>query len=283
VTDSFMPSNVVPLLTGNWDEQLSQQVPRKPWDVFWHEFDPEPGEHIAILGATGQGKTILQKNILPKFPFVAAMATKPQDRSMDVLIEQEQYRKLARWYRLNPIDHPRRVVWPDASRLDSTELQRHVFERAFDLIFREGGRPKHKPVGWAIAIDELWYFTNILGMGKHIKLFLFQARSLGESLVVATQRPSSVPLEVYSQSTHLFFFQDSDKANLDRLAEINARAKPTLMRYTIANLEEHQVLYVNTRTGRMLRTRAPAPIASIQDEPFQLTNSGWMPFPGRNK
>jgi hypothetical protein len=267
----------------DWTPIVAQETPRKPWDVFWKEFDPEPGEHVAILGATGQGKTILQKNILPKFPFVAAFATKPQDRSMDQLIEHEQYIRLARWTRLNPIDHPRRVVWPDATRLDSTENQADVFSRAMDLIFREGGKPKHKPVGWAIAIDELWYFTNILGMGKMIKLFLFQARSLGESLVAATQRPSSVPLEVYSQSTHLFFFQDSDKANLDRLAEINARANPRLMRYVIANLEPHQVLYVNTRTGQMVRTRAPAPIASVHDEQWQLTNTGWSPFPGRNR
>ena len=198
---------------------------------------------------------------------------------MDALIEEEKYVRLARWYRLNPHDHPRRVVWPDASRLDSTDTQKDVFERAMDQIFREGGRPKHKPVGWAIAIDELWYFTNILGMGKQIKLFLFQARSLGESLVAATQRPSSVPLEVYSQSTHLFFFQDSDRANLDRLAEINARANPRLMRYTISNLEPHQVLYVNTRTGAMVRTRAPAPLKTSEEleDRWKLTKTGWMP------
>lgn len=239
---------------------LAQGIPRKPWDKFYtEEFKPKPGEHVAIIGATGQGKTILQMNLLPKFPFVAAFATKPVDTSMDALIEHGGYIRLARWNRLNPIDFPRRVIWPDATRLDSVERQTDVFGSALDMIFREGGRPKHDPVGWCVAIDELWYFTNMLGLSKPIKLFLLQARSLGESMLVATQRPSQVPLEVYSQSTHLFFFQDSDRANLDRLAEINARASARLMRIAISSLEEHQVLYINTRTGRMVRTRAPIP------------------------
>lgn len=243
----------------SWNSSLSTDAPRIPWDQFYKKFSPNPGEHMAVFGATGQGKTVLLQSLLPKWPFIAAFATKPTDVSMERLIKYDGYVRLARWTRLNPIDHPRRVIWPDATKLDSVELQTDVFGRALDLIFREGGRPVDKPVGWAVAIDELWYITNMLGLGKQIKLFLFQARSLGHSLCVATQRPSMVPLEVYSQSTHLFFFQDSDKANLDRLAEINARAQASFMRMTIANLEEHQVLYVNTRTGQMMRTRAPAP------------------------
>lgn len=240
------------------DAALSTQVPRKPWPVFMREFHPQPGEHVGIIGPTGQGKTILQINIMPKFPFVAAFATKPADKSMDRLINRHGYLKLSKWQPLNPIDHPRRVIWPDARRLDSVDNQTKVFEDAFDRIFREGGRPADNPVGWAIAIDELWYIVNILGLSKQVKLFLLQARSLGESLIIATQRPSAVPLEVYDQSEHLFFFRDNDRRNLDRLSEINARDS-SLVRLTIANLERYQVLYVNTRTGQMVRTRAPNP------------------------
>lgn len=253
------PMALSSLDSDSWNSALANQVPRKPWDRFWREFNPNPGEHLAVFGATGQGKTVLMQSFLPKFPFVTAFATKPSDLSMESLIQHDGYVRMARWMRLNPIDHPRRVIWPDATQLDSVDVQAEVFGRALDLIFREGGRPKNKPVGWAVAIDELWYITNMLGLGKQVKLFLLQARSLGHSLVVATQRPSQVPLEVYSQSTHLFFFQDSDRSNLDRLAEINARASAALTRMTIVNLEEHQVLYVNTRTGQMMRTRAPAP------------------------
>lgn len=235
---------------------LAMEAPRIPWDKFNALFDFHPGEHVAIIGPTGRGKTLLQKNVLPRYPFVAAFATKPQDETMERLITDGGYIRLAAWYRLNPIDHPRRVIWPNARKLDSRQLQYRVFKDCFERIFAEGGRPKDKPVGWAIAIDELWYVANLLNLSQEVKLILLQGRSLGISLVTATQRPSGVPLEIYDQSTHLFFFRDSDRVNLDRLSAIQARDS-ALVRAAVSNLDDHQVLYVNNVTGRMARTRIP--------------------------
>lgn len=245
------------------DARLATLAPRVPWDKFLSStFDPRPGEHVAVIGPTGQGKTVLLRSILPFWPFVTAFATKPMDQSVeDLLIKQDGYLRMAKWRRLNPHDFPRRVLWPDARQLDSVDRQRDVFEYALKAIFREGGRPKHKPVGWAVNIDELWYIHNMLGLGKEIRLFLLQARSLGHSLLVGTQRPYSVPVEVYDQSTHLFFFADNDRRNLDRLSEVNAR-NTALVRAAVANLEPHQVLYINTRTGAMVRTRVPHAMAA---------------------
>lgn len=247
-------------ITNNGDARqalLATEAPRMPWDRFTENvFRPVPGEHVAIIGPTGQGKTLLQKNVLPKYPFVAAFATKPQDSTMDALIREGGYIRLASWYRLNPIDFPRRVIWPDASRINSRVQQKKVFEDAFAKIFAEAGRPKEAPVGWAIAIDELWYIVNILQLGEEVKVVLLQGRSIGHSMVMATQRPKSVPLEVYDQSTHLFFFRDNDRENLDRLGGIQARDS-ALVRLAVSNLEQHQVLYINTRTGQMVRTRIP--------------------------
>lgn len=245
----------------DWQRWASQNAPRTPWEKFAGTvFDPSPGEHVGIIGPTGQGKTTLQNAILPFFPFVAVFATKPADKTMEKLIDNKGYLRLDKWQGLNPIDTPRRIIWPDASRLDSVETQKAEFSRALQRIFREGGRPKDNPVGWAVAIDETWYFTNIIGepLPKQIKLFLLQGRSLGISLIAASQRPKWIPLEVYSQSTHLFFFRDRDDSNLQRISEINHEDK-RMIRDTVSNLETHQVLYVNTRTGRMARTRTPAP------------------------
>lgn len=228
--------------------RLSVEVPRVPWDVFLRdELRWNAGEHFALIGPTGQGKTTMLLNLLPLHPYVVVFATKPRDTTMDALVGTG-YLRMERWRSLDPRDFPRRVLWPEASRLNSVSTQREVFHHAFEAIYREGG--------WTVALDETWYVANTLKLGGDIKLYLLQARALGVSLVCATQRPAMIPLEVYDQSTHLMFWRDNDETNLKRISGISWRSAQ-LIRYVVSNLDRHQVLYVNTRTGRMLRTRCP--------------------------
>lgn len=228
--------------------RLATEAPRVPWHVFrYRELQWRAGEHFGLIGPTGQGKTTMLLHLLPIHPFVTLFGTKPKDDTMSALISTG-YIRLDRWRSLDPDEYPRRVLWPDASALDSTENQRAVFHEAFQRIYREGG--------WTLALDETWYLANVLKLGADIKLYLLQARALGISLVSATQRPASIPVEVYDQSTHLMFWRDNDETNLKRLSGISWRSSD-LIRSLIANLDLHQVLYVNTRTGRMLRTRCP--------------------------
>ncbi len=229
--------------------RIATEAPRVPWSRFISELSWKPGQHFGLIGPTGQGKTTMITNLLPLKPFVAVFATKPQDETMEDLISRG-YLRMPQWESLPARKYPRRVIWPDATSIDSKALQAEVFHDAFGKIFREGG--------WTTVLDETWYIDNVLKLGQDIRMFLLQARSLGISLVCATQRPASIPVEVYDQSTHLMFWRDNDEANLKRLSGISWRSSD-LIRTIISNLDEFQVLYVNTRTGYMCRTKAPAP------------------------
>lgn len=234
----------------SWDARIANDAPRVPWHVFLREIlDWKQGEHVGIIGPTGQGKTTLLTSMLPLQPYVVVFATKPYDTTMDRLIASG-YSRLDRWESLPADRSPRRVLWPSAADLDSEKRQREVFSRAMAMIYRERG--------WTVVLDEGSFFTNELGMKQNVKTYLMQGRSLGISLVFATQRPAFIPLEVYDQSTHLFLFRDNDERNLSRLGGISWR-NGDLVRRVVANLERYQLLYVNTRNETMVRTRVPAP------------------------
>lgn len=209
------------------------------------------GEHVGLIGPTGCGKTNLAFWLLPQRRFVVIFATKPRDKSLSVFGRTHGYKVIKEWTKLSIKKYPLRILWPNAMDLEnSLTIQRNEFKKALSSIYPQGS--------WTIYIDELWWVCVQLGLTKWVKTILQQARSMDETLVVATQRPSWVPLEVYDQSTHLFFWRDTDERNLRRLSGIswiNAR----VIVHEIAHLPEFHVLYVNTRTGKMKITRPPAP------------------------
>ena len=231
---------------------IGREAPRVSWPTFmsreFHWNTREEGEHIGLIGPTGQGKTTLLTELLPLKKYVAVAATKPRDRVMNELITRRGYLKLERWRDLDPRDHPRRVVWPDATKIDSEDHQKAIFHDMLARIYREGN--------WTLAIDELWYFDQVLGLRRDIQVMLLQARSLGISLVGATQRPAWVPRELYTSSTHLFFWLTNDETDLKSLSGIGFKSA-RLISEVVSNLDQYETLYINTRTGKMCRTKVP--------------------------
>lgn len=229
---------------------LDEQAPKISWDDFvTYEFDWQQSQHVAMIGPTDSGKTTLALAILPFRKYITALATKPKDSTLSKFGKSNGFKRYEAWPDIDADLSPRRLIWPDARSLYSALAQRKEFQRSLSQIYREGS--------WCVYIDELWFLIHHLKLELEVKTYLQQARSNDISLMVATQRPAFVPLEVYDQSQHLFFWRDNDERNLSRISGISW-LNANYVRALVANLERHEVLYIHVPTGNMVRTMAPA-------------------------
>jgi len=239
------PDDTAPVL--EWDDFLT-------YVLKWQQ-----DQHLAAIGPTGQGKsTTIHGLVDANRSYVAYLATKPKDKTLNAYIAAGGYTRIQDWppktgrlvKRAATADEmPRRLVWPDATTLNAEVTQKRVFAAALNDIYTSGG--------WCTVWDDYWYLCHILGMEKTAKKFLMNARSNDIPFVLGAQRPAGNKLvEIFDQAEHLFFFRDNDEQNLKRIGGVGWLSSD-LIRAHVAHLEQYQCLYVNTRTGWMYRTRAP--------------------------
>lgn len=219
-----------------------------PWHAFERDFDWLQGEHVSLIGPTGCGKTTLALALLPRRTYRAVLGTKPADSTLDELVARG-YRRMQRW---SPRAGERAVLlWPRIKRFDDLDAQHDIFSTALRSIYVERG--------WTVFVDEARYLVHMLKLTRELQVLWQQGRSLGISLVTTTQRPAHMPLELYDQASHLFFWRDTDKVNLRRIAEIGGAVEADEIKDMVANLDRHSFLYLNTRTGATMISQLSLP------------------------
>jgi energy-coupling factor transporter ATP-binding protein EcfA2 len=222
-----------------------------PWEqlkVGWRQ-----GEHLTLIGPTGQGKTTLAHKLLPLRKYVLVVATKPRD-DMLKRFRKDGYKFVTDWPGdTNPKMHPKVVYVPGTSEIDDERAYRR------EMHSKVGGalRRAFNQGGWTIYLDELREITDFLALKNTTERIWLQGRSAGISLVGGTQRPAWVPLSAYSQATHLFIFGDSDSRNLKTLGDISGRVDRKLIHNTVLELPDYHFCYVNTRTGLVAVSKCP--------------------------
>lgn len=229
-------------------------IERVGWSEFLERFDWQQGEHVTLVGPTGGGKTELLTKILERRQYVLLFGTKPEDDTLRRLTRRGGGFKLVRRWEDVPAVIPksgtlRVVLWPKFTKPE------HVYDQAVELdkAMRAAFTERH----WCLVADELHYACVTLGLSKLIDMMWTQGRAIGISMVGACQRPRWVPLFAFSQATHLFLWRTNDEDDLKRLGGLGGLSSREI-RATVAAIDRHDVLYLNTRTGQMLITNTRA-------------------------
>jgi hypothetical protein len=179
-----------------------------------------PGQHMALIGPTGEGKTTLAIGLLNLRRYVLALDAKGYDDSLAA----SGYERLLAWppasrHRDNIANgHPARFIVGGHARTDGEVAELGRLLEATVKGVREEGR-------WTLYLDEFQLLADrrMMGVTHQIEELLISARTRGTSVMCAFQAPSWVPRAATRQATWCICWQTHDEDNLKTIAQSMGR------------------------------------------------------------
>lgn len=201
----------------------------------------QQGEHVAIIGPTGSGKTTISHLLLDLRSYVVALAVKREDETLERFLEgpkygRKRYKVIKKWPPVYP--DARVILWLRPKELGVTNDQKERLRKALNAIYLAGG--------WCVFFDDAGYITGFLGMGAQLGIMLNQGRSSHLTVVVAMTQPKSIvarlPSETFKQCRHQLIFKFENVGEIKAIAEI-AGIDWHLLQRMMEGLGEHDFIY----------------------------------------
>jgi hypothetical protein len=202
---------------------------------------------MALVARNGFGKTTFAREILDIRDWVVVIGTKPKDPDLYEAFERKGYVIKRSW---SPDDTSNnRVIFapplPDPTK-QGKEVQTEAIRKVLVQLYLQGR--------WCVYFDELLYLSRDLKLTNEINLLYEQGRALGLTLVAGTQRPRSVPLNMFEQSEWFGLWRISDEADRARAAEMLGDQKRMAMEAARV-MPKYELLLANTATDESFRTK----------------------------
>lgn len=206
----------------NEDSESSVKVVGVPWDIYlrWMQDTWEPGQHFALVGPTGEGKTTFAVGILNLRKWVLALDPKGEDETLTAsgftrITKLPLPRKIR-----NDIAEgkPARLIIGGAARNDAEERALHKLMREAVAMVRQQG-------GWTIYADEFQILADLrmFNLGKPVEQLLISARKNRTSVVTSFQAPAWVPKAATRQAWGVAIFATRDKDMIKSVARSMGR------------------------------------------------------------
>lgn len=205
---------------------------------------------VVCVGGTGSGKTTISGELLPRRKLVVVCVSKGADATLTGPYFKE-YELIRKWP--PDSDQQRVMLWPLPGKTiaETKPKKAAVFRDMFDDVLLRRGH-------WCIDVDETHYMADTLNLKGEITDVLEQGRSFEISMWNNTQRPAGIPLAVYVNSLHGFFFQTQEEYDVQRLGRIiNKHTNSHEMMANIQRLDydAHEFIYMD-KTGRIPPVRS---------------------------
>lgn len=208
---------------GDYNPDMPLSLSRQQW-LATMKLNWRQGQHIAVMGRTGRGKTTLARDLLALREWAVVLGVKREDDTL-ATFPKAGFRKITSWPPRYEDHHV--LLWARPKDLHDVAGPRATVAKVLSDVYKHGG--------WAVLLDDTAYLANQLGFRKDIAVLLNQARSSHASIVCAFTQPSSVtaaiPSEVWRQVRyHLVFFYRVGR-DLDSIADITGYNKSQLTQW----------------------------------------------------